>query len=303
MMIQGFLRRQQLRGKGVGGNPAAVFLDGEGLGGAVMQSIARQMNLVETVFVFRPGEKEKDFRFRYFTPTEELPVAGHPTIAAVLALIEAGEIDPAEDPSFCVNTSAGRQAVTVRAGDAGPIVFMEQPEPRFLPHFQHRGDVARVLGLSADDLLPGLPVQPVDTGLGHLIVPVKSLDALRRAQRSAELSRLCQSAGVREVQAFAFGAYEQGNDLHTRNICPREGIEDPACGVGNGALGAYLLKNRYPDATGFELRVEQGDIVNMPSVVTIRADRIGDSLRVAVGGLGRVMIKGRFFVPETYITQ
>ena len=82
MIIQDFFVVNSFAEKAFGGNPAAVFLDGEGLVEAVMQSIARQMNLIETVFVFRPDAKEKDLRFRYFTPLEELPVAGHPTIAA-----------------------------------------------------------------------------------------------------------------------------------------------------------------------------------------------------------------------------
>lgn len=282
-------------GKPFGGNPAAVFPEAGGLDVPLMQAIARQMNLVETVFIFPSGEA--DFHFRYFTPEEELPVAGHPTVAAVLALIAAGRLD-ASRPSRCgILTGKEVCRVDIAGGAADPVVFMEQPKPVFGAVEKRRALVAETLGIGEEDLLPDLPAAPVDTGLGHLVVPVTSLEALFRIRRNTQpLRALCRENGVREVQAFAFEALDPANRLHTRNICPREGVEDPACGVGCGALGAYLMRYYCPNEPCIDIRAEQGNIVNMPSVIQIRVSGQGDGIRVSVGGTGRVMIKGSFFL-------
>ncbi len=111
-----------------------------------------------------------------------------------------------------------------------------------------------MFGISADDIEPDLPIRAVDTGLGHIIVPLRSLEAIMRVQRKIEpLRRLCQSVGVRETQLFCFESLDKTSDAHTRNICPREGLEDPACGVGNGALAAYLSKFCWPSKAEFNL--------------------------------------------------
>ena len=94
----------------------------------------------------------------------------------------------------------------------------------------------------------------------------------------------------------AFETLAPAADLHTRNICPREGLEDPGCGVGNGALGAYLLKQQYPDRMELKLRAEQGQIVNMPCVIEIFARRSDDGIRVSIGGHGRLMIRGELYL-------
>ncbi len=279
-----------------GGNPAAVFPDADALDADLMQKIARQLNLVETVFVSAAGPGGADFRLRYFTPDEELPVAGHPTIAAVRALIELGRIDPARQKLITVATKAGNQPVAIDAGGPEPVIAMTQPAPRYHPVVTDRQGVAAVLGIAAEDLAPDLPIQPVDTGLGHLIVPVKSLEALMRLRRDlGPLFALCEKYGMREVQAFAFETYDKACDLHTRNICPREGLEDPGCGSGNGALGAYLIAQKYQDRQTVRLLAEQGTVVNMPCRIAIRASRSAAGPEVSVGGPGLVMIKGVFY--------
>jgi trans-2,3-dihydro-3-hydroxyanthranilate isomerase len=281
--------------KPFGGNPAAVFPEAAGLDSVTMQAIARQMNLVETVFVTPPEEAGTDFLFRYFTPGEELPIAGHPTIAAVVALVKSGMIDLDSKRTCRIQTAKGTCEVTIQGDADSPCVFMGQPQPVFGAVVTDRQRVADALGIGLEDLLPGLPVAAVDTGLGHLVVPVKSLDALFRVQRRLEpLRALCSSCGIREVQAFAFRALKPANHLHTRNICPREGIEDPACGVGNGALGAYLMQYDT-DKPELDLRAEQGTMIDMPCVIQIIARRHG-GIRVSVGGAGKVMIRGVFYL-------
>lgn len=279
-----------------GGNPAAVFTDGSGLEPNTMQAIAKQMNLVETVFVF-PAEGA-DFRFRYFTPEEELPVAGHPTIAAAFALRAAGIVDNDRIRQYGILTGKGECMVGFEGSGESAMAFMRQPEPVFGKAEERRGLVADVLGIAESDMEPGLPIAPVDTGLGHLIVPLKSTDALFRIRRNLDpLYALCHDNGVREAQVFTLDQPE--NDLiklQTRNICPREGMEDPACGTGTAALGSYLMRYYCPHRNYAEIKAEQGEIVRMPSVIHVKATRRSGSIEISIGGKGKVMIKGELFI-------
>ncbi len=280
-----------------GGNPAAVFTNASGLESETMQAIARQLNLVETVFVL-PGEGDVDFRLRYFTPSKEIPVAGHPSIAAWLALVHKRIVDANERTNYLQANLAGTQKIEIDCADPGnPVVTMKQPPARFLNTACTKEQVASVFELNVDDLDQHLPVQAVDTGLGHLIVPLRSLDALFRVKRNIEsLRQLCQSANVSEAQLFCFETANKSLDMHTRNICPRDGIEDPACGVGNGALTAYISEFCWTTKTEFSLKIEQGTIVQMPSMIHTQSVRKNDALDVFVGGAGVVMLEGNFMV-------
>jgi trans-2,3-dihydro-3-hydroxyanthranilate isomerase len=252
---------------------------------------------VETVFITSTSLEQADFRLCYFTPKEELPVAGHPTIAAIRALIEVGGIDLSQKKTFNIVTGAGKQAITIDDSSDDPVIVMQQPNPEYYPIIQDRQSVANILGITESDLVSDLPIQPINTGLGHILVPVKSLKALMRIGRNIEpLRAMCEQYGMREIQAFTFETYEKGNDLHTRNICPREGIEDPGCGIGNGALGAYLMKHKFGKQLSIHLKAEQGTVVNMPCLINIYASYSEQEVKIAVGGSGIVMIKGNFYV-------
>ncbi|MBM7614070.1 trans-2,3-dihydro-3-hydroxyanthranilate isomerase [Alkaliphilus hydrothermalis] len=280
------------------GNPAGVVLDANKLEENKMQDMARQLNLVETVFVYNPTVTDKyDFELRYFTPLKEVPIAGHPTIATFIALEVAGRININQKQKYVIKTKAGLREIRMHKDNGETVVTMQSPKPIFYPEIKDRYEVAEVLGLRLEDLIPDLPVQPVDTGLGHLIVPVRSMDALMKVERNINpLRHLCSRFNMREAQVFTFETYEKKKDIHTRNICPREGIEDPACGLGNAALGAYLLKNKYPKKKEILLKSEQGKIINMPCVISIHASKVEDDMQILVGGKGRVMIKGEFYI-------
>lgn len=279
-----------------GGNPAAVFTDAENLEIETMQAFARQLNLVETVFVF-PGEAAVDFRLRYFTPESEIPVAGHPSIAAWIALVFKQKVDVAPRKRYLQSNLAGTQEIEINSDERTPVVMMKQPPARFLETQCTKDQVASVFDVSVEDIDSDLPIQAVDTGLGHLIVPLGSLDALFRVKRNIEpLRQLCRSAGVREAQLFCFEATNKSFDLHTRNICPRDGIEDPACGVGNGALSAYLSRFCWPTKAEISLKIEQGIKQQMPSLIHTRTIKNDETENVFVGGGGVVMLEGSFLV-------
>jgi trans-2,3-dihydro-3-hydroxyanthranilate isomerase len=275
-----------------GGNPAAVFPQAAGISSYVMQALARQLNLVETVFVV-PAEGGADFRLRYFTPLEEIPVAGHPSIAAWLAMIHKGVVSKQGGSNYIQENPAGKQDIHINWHlPTKPVVTMKQPPAEFSDYEFSRAEIASVFGIDESHINADLPIKGVNTGLGHIIVPLTSLDALHRAQRNIEpLQELCRAANLREAQLFCFQTINNTYDLHTRNICPREGLEDPACGVGNGALTAYLSKFHWKDE--FSLQIEQGTIVQMPSVIHTRAQKKNGELEVFVGGTGIIMIEGQ----------
>lgn len=277
------------------GNPAAVFFDCEDLKESTMQAIAKQLNLVETVFI-KQGDKDIDFEVRYFTPNKEVDIAGHPTVASFIALEKANKIDISLKDKFLIKTKAGNKQVRIKKESNKKIVILESKKPIFYDYVEERNQVAQVLGLNLSDLIEDLPVQPIDTGLGHLVVPVKSLNTLMKVKRDNRLKELCSKFGMNEVQVFTFDTYNKTLDIHTRNICPREGIEDPGCGIGNAALGAYILKNKFCSAENITLKAEQGLIVNMPCIIEIYVSKIGEDFNVCIGGTGKVMSKGEFYI-------
>ena len=278
------------------GNPAGVFPFAEGLSDRQMQAIAKQLNLVETVFVLPPTVDGVDFQLRYFTPERELPIAGHPTIATWCALALGGHVD-VKQGVFRQQTKRGVQEIVVETTGSAVRVLMQQPEPRFLGTVGNTARVARVFGIAESDFLPGLPIEAVDTGLGHLVFGVRSMEALMRVRRNiAELKELCSEFGVAEAQIYCRESYDPAMTLHTRNLCPREGIEDPACGVGTSALAAYLMKHGVLGDDAVEIFAEQGHIENMPSVIYVRGRRVNGALALTIGGTGVLMVKGEFMV-------
>lgn len=277
------------------GNPAAIFLNCEDLTECTMQAIAKQLNLVETVFV-KNGDSEVDFELRYFTPNKEVDIAGHPTVAAFVALENEKSINSYLKDSFVIKTRVGNKEIRVKSENNKISVIMESKQPVFYDFVQDRKEVAEVLGIKLEELIVDLPIQPIDTGLGHLVVPVKSLEVLMRVKRRSGLKDLCNRYGVSEAQVFTYDTYNKDLDVHTRNICPREGIEDPGCGIGNAALGAYLLKNKFKDDNDIIVKAEQGVIIGMPCTIEVHASRINEDFKIFIGGTGKVMSKGEFYI-------
>lgn len=282
---------------GQGGNAAAIFSNSGELDDYIMQNIARQLNLVETVYINESKEQGIDFDIRYFTPENEVSIAGHPTVAAFLALVKEGKINPIIKDKYLVKTKDGIKEVTVEQNGKDIFVKLKQQKPKFGLIIEEKNKIAKVLGISENDIMSNLPMQCINTGLGHLVVPIKSFNGLMKVKRNInQLKSLCDSIGVREVQAFCFETKNDTFDIHTRNICPREGIEDAACGIGNAALGAYLLSNYYIDRKSLSINAEQGYIIKVPCAINVYACRVGEDIEVQIGGTGKVMIEGNFIV-------
>ncbi|MEO7001041.1 MAG: PhzF family phenazine biosynthesis protein [Ktedonobacterales bacterium] len=289
----------------LGGNPCAVVLDADPLDEATMQSIAREMNLSETAFVLR--SQRADVGARYFTPTLEVPLAGHPTIATMAALLAArrlpATVGDASDGGATITTTltlelkAGVITVEITSGGQGlPLITMLQPAPRFLRVYEP-SEMLAPFGLEPDDLLPDAPIQTVSTGTPQLMVPVRDHDALRRVTLDVTPYQTLRNAGDFFSPHFFClqGATPQGQTF-ARHFVPPGVSEDPATGSATGGMAAYLW--RYGLITSPRFTAEQGHWIQRPSIMQVEV--IGEPTAITgvkVGGSAVPLIEGRLTLP------
>jgi trans-2,3-dihydro-3-hydroxyanthranilate isomerase len=285
-----------------GGNPVAVIPDAQGLSDDLLQQIAREMNLSETVFVFPPTDPAAVVRLRIFTPTQEVPFAGHPVLGTFFILAELGIIAVKEPVTRLMQEcNIGLFPVELHA-DGGHVteVVMTQPKPEFLGPVEETEDlykVAGALGLSKQVIADmKWPIEVVSTGLPVLIVPVRTLTAVRSIRPDATaITDVCHRFGANGIMVFTTVTVESFSTVHTRMFAPSIGIlEDPATGSASGALGAYLVQNGVVDvAPVTEIIAEQGYEIDRPSRVHIRVDSDDDVIQsVKVGGHCVMVLEG-----------
>lgn len=281
-----------------GGNPLAVFTNGRGISSETMQAIAKEFNLSETTFVLPPDDPRHNYRVRIFTPAQELPMAGHPTVGTSFVLAREQMIDCSRDETtITLEEGVGPIPVRIEFRDGQPAYAeMSQPLPQFGPRFDERRTVAEMLSLDADDIDDALPVEVVSCGVPFLYVPLKSLDAARRARPRAEvMERALAGVVPPEVFIFTREVERAGSTVHSRMFAPPLGIvEDPATGAASGPLGCYLVKYGVVKSDGVAAIVsEQGLEMGRPSFIKIRIEKNGDAISgVKVGGQSHYMGEG-----------
>ena len=283
-----------------GGNPLAVFTDGRGVSDAHMQAIARELNLSETTFVLPPRNPKNDFQVRIFTPTYEMPMAGHPTVGTAFVLAREGFVkSTGSENTVIFEEGVGPVPVSIGWSEGAPgFIEMRQPLPQFGPRFEDAGTVAELLSLEVRDIVEThLPMEVVSCGVPFLFVPINSVEAMAKIRFRAEmcervLSGLAPGGGV---FVFAKGGQFPGSDVHGRMFAPALGVlEDPATGAANGPLGCYLVRHRVLQSEG-ELRcvVEQGVEMGRPSFLHLAiAHADGEITGVKVGGTCHYMGSG-----------
>src|SRR5918995_4016817 len=203
-----------------GGNPLAVFTNGRGLTTETMQAIAKEFNLSETTFVLPPDDARHDYRVRIFTPANELPMAGHPTVGTSFVLAREHMIESAGDGAVTITLEEGVGPIPVRIEfkDGQPVFAeMTQPLPVFGPRLEDPAPIAEMLSLDAADIDEWLPVEVVSCGVPFLYVPLKSLDAARRARPRADLMERALAGVVPpEVLVFTREVEHAGSTVHSR---------------------------------------------------------------------------------------
>ena len=268
------------------GNQLAVIRGAADLPDETLQKITREMNYSETTFILSEEERDGGYDVRIFTPGGEVPFAGHPTLGTAYVIRAEILIEPAEH--IVLNFKAGKIPVTF-----GDVLRMRQLPPTFGQTLDP-ARLARVLGLEEDDLDDRHPVQEVSTGLPAIIVPLKSLDALKRCRVDRErYVELVRQTEVENVYAFCPEPHERGNDLAARMFTEGLGIlEDPATGSAAGCLAGYLVEHRYFGPDPVEVRVEQGYEIQRPSILYLQAEREGGEINVSVGGKVQMVARG-----------
>ncbi|MDQ3705643.1 MAG: PhzF family phenazine biosynthesis protein [Chloroflexota bacterium] len=281
-----------------GGNPLAVFTDGQGLSTEMMQRIAKEMNLSETTFVLPPEDPANHFKLRIFTPGKELPMAGHPTVGTSFMLARDRMFDwSGEAAELRLEEGVGPIPVRLEFQDGAPrMIWMTQPNPRFGPVLDDLATVAEMLSIGPGDINTDLPVEVVSCGVPFLYVPVRDLATMRRLRMREEVwSRLLEPMDVGEVFVFAPEVEYEGSTVHSRMFAPGMGItEDPATGGASGPLGSYLVRYGLvpADPTAYIVS-EQGIEMGRPSFIHIQITRDGEEIvRVQVGGQAVYMGEG-----------
>jgi trans-2,3-dihydro-3-hydroxyanthranilate isomerase len=272
------------------GNQLAVFRAAGGLSGEEMQRLARETHYSETTFILSDEPRDGGWDVRIFTPGEEVPFAGHPTLGTAHVIRE--EIRGGNADRIVLNLKVGRIPVTYAADGIG---WMEQIEPEF-GRLHEANSLAAILGLPLSDLDERFPVQEVSTGLPFFIVPLKTLAALKKARidRDRYFSYI-RDTRAKGILVFCPQAHEAGNDISVRVFVDYFGVpEDPATGSGNGSLAGYLVRHRYFGKESIDIRSEQGYEIHRPSLLLLKAEEDSGHIHVSVGGRSITVARGEF---------
>lgn len=266
----------------LGGNPLCVFEDGEGLGTATMQALALQFNLSETTFLLPADDAAADCRVRIFTPTFEMPFAGHPTLGTahvVRELTGAGD-------QLCLQMQAG--SIPVRA--KGEHWTLQAGDAQWHASGRSREEIAQMLGVDASDVLDG--DLWIDTGSEQWIIPLASPGAVERCRPiAANLAKYSVGAKRRGL-AYVWSPIDE-NRIRVRFFLERHGgvVEDPGTGSACANLGGWFVAMRTPLPVAFA--VMQGDHLGRPCRLGLRVDaekRIFVSGRVIEIGAGEIRL-------------
>ena len=269
---------------------------------ARMQRIANEMAFSETTFVF-PRERAGDRRMRIFTPGEELPMAGHPTVGTTFALADEGTIERGRQ-EFVFECGIGPIPVSMEwEGDRLSFVWMTQPLPSFGLEVTDRSALTRAIGLEPDDVADH-PIEEVSCGVPYLFVPLASREAVDRVAIDRRgVAKVLETAGGREMPLFLFTADRAGasgdETVYSRMLAPAFGIaEDPATGSASGPLGCYLLYHGLVTATAAQAMISlQGAVMGRPSRIYISIDSRDETIgRVRVGGKAVKVAEGTLLV-------
>lgn len=273
------------------GNPLAVVVDAAALDAAQMQRIARWTNLSETAFLLPVTDAAADYRVRIFTPRQELPYAGHPSVGSAWAALDAGIVD-AGKPRLVQQCAAGLLPVHVEGSGASRIIRVQAPDASIRARDgvdASRLSAALQVPLAADGLYE------VDNGPRWLVCDLDRAAAVRALRPDmAALAALCVEWSV--VGACVFGHEHDGSAaMAVRAFCPADGIpEDPVTGSANAAIAAYLLASGSLDGYGRHYRVSQGREIGRDGYLEVHVDERSGA--ISVGGACCIGVRGELLL-------
>lgn len=274
------------------GNPAGVVLNADGLDEGQMQAIAREMNKSETAFIINRTGPGYDIEVRFFTPTREVPICGHATVAAHYVYSKEHGI---AQGLVVQKTKAGILPVEILPEEGDRRIVMTQAAIAFgdILDGGRKRELLAGLGLQAGSLDDGLPIQIVSTGHSKVMVPIRSRDVLDSLRiDSSLLSALSGRIGCNGFYAFTCDSGEPGILASGRMFAPAIGItEDPVTGNANGPLGAYLTRyGRIPKRKdGFTFEIKQGEAIGRTGYMKVHVySGEDDAELVKISGRARI---------------
>ncbi len=285
------------------GNQLAVFLDAAGLDKATMLKIAKEINFAETTFI-GSGDEKNGFDIKIFTPESEIPFAGHPTVGT--AYVIRNLLLKKDLSMLSLHLKIGKVKVEFQTSKEGKLLtFITQVQPEFNESFDKK-EIATLLNIGASQIDDHLPICKISTGLPYLIVPLKSLETIKKIKTDADSflsfmknKRLYKSNNPSGLTTSIFcvtrETHEKQNDFNSRMFCVEDEIlkEDAATGSANGCFLAYYLKYINPTAN---LSMEQGYDMGRPSRLLLKGKLTENNYEIKVGGSTQLIAKGEWIV-------
>lgn len=286
MPARRFMQLDVFSDRAMRGNPLAVVIDAHDIGDDAMQAFARWTNLSETTFLLPPTTPQADYRVRIFTPRQELPFAGHPSVGSAYAAIEAGRVDP-DKSALVQECAAGLLPVRVDGRGAGRIIHVQAPVARIAAVAP---DDRKALAAALDTELAADAIAAVNNGPLWLVCDLEEASIVRAlAPKMDGIARLCERLSA--VGVCVFGSQHVGDiAMAVRAFCPADGIpEDPVTGSANAAIMARLAATGDP-RYGLHYRASQGREVGRDGVVDMQRDSATGA--ISVGGACALTIQG-----------
>ncbi len=281
-----------------GGNPAGVIPNAENLTDEDMKKIANELNLSETAFLLPTSNADANYKIRYFTPTKEVDFCGHATLGtAWLMATKYNWMD--KDDKIVFESNIGLIPVKwLMENNQLTRVSMTQVRPQVKSIDISPAVVADLVGILETDIDDRYPIKIANTGVPHLMVPVKTRQAIDQAEPNLnELKKMNNDFNISTTHLFTFDTNGQF-DIYTRDFCPNIGIdEDPVTGAANGALGGYLyLENILAQQERHQLMIGQGHTINRPGILYVTITPDAENAIIEVAGAAVISIEGKIFV-------
>jgi trans-2,3-dihydro-3-hydroxyanthranilate isomerase len=274
------------------GNQLAVVKNASSLSSSQMQRIANEMHFSETTFILSGKKPNGGYDVRIFTPEKELQFAGHPTLGTAYVIKHSKPNDNLEQ--VILNLKVGQIPVTFEKDkQSQDLLWMKQMRPVFGKIFDVER-ISKILSLRREAVDSRYPIQEVSTGLPFIIVPLRNLEAVKRAwvtrQGGVELLKQTKAG----LLVYCPETYYPHNHLNVRVFVDAVGIpEDPATGSGNGCLAGYLSKYKYFGSEIVNVRVEQGYEISRPSLLLLKTRKEKQGISVHVGGKVVIIANGK----------
>lgn len=284
------------------GNPAGVITNADGLTDDEMQKIARELNNSETAFIFSSNSNQYDVHIRFFTPTNEVPICGHATIAAHYVRAFENELDTSR---IYHKTGAGILPVDIIKENEDYKITMTQGKIDFGITIDgaNKKELLSALSIGNDDLLENYKIQIVSTGHSKVMIGLKNIETLNSLKPDYDaLSRLSKIIKCNGYYAFIVDSQHSDILIHGRMFAPAIGIdEDPVTGNANGPLGAYLVHHNLVKHNNslFRFKANQGEAIERPGIIEVEVKiENKEPVEVKVSGNAIIIFKSELLLND-----